>query len=48
MCSSDTALKNIYDYIKKLDETTKTSTQFLLDENVIDSSEELDDDDDFE
>lgn len=47
MCSSDTALKNIYDYIKKEDQKTNSSTAFLLDENVIDSCEELDDDDDF-
>ena len=45
MCSSDTALKNLYDLIKRLDELAHTTTSFLLDENVIDSCEELDDDD---
>lgn len=39
MCSSDTALKNIYDCIKRLDELARTTTSFLLDENVIDSCE---------
>jgi hypothetical protein len=45
MCAADTALKKIYDEIKRYDTNAKSSTQFLLDENHIDSSEEIDDSD---
>jgi hypothetical protein len=48
MCIADTTVKNIFDYLKKLEEETKQTTNFLLDENAIDSSEELDDDEDIE
>jgi hypothetical protein len=48
MCLADTTLKNIYDFIKKRDEETGHNTHFLLDENVIDSCDELDDDEDID
>lgn len=48
MCVADSTVKNIFDYLKKLEEETKQKTDFLLDENAIDSSDELDDDEDIE
>ena len=48
MCIADTTVKNIFDYLKKHEEETKQKTDFLLDENAIDSSNELDDDEDIE
>lgn len=48
MCLADTTVKNIFDFIKKSDELTKKTTSFLLDENAIDSFDELDDDEDID
>lgn len=45
MCCSDSTLKLLYDYMKKLEELTHTPISFLLEEHIIDSCDELDDDD---
>ncbi len=44
MCISDTTLKDIFEYIKKLDELKKTNTNFMLSDDNIDSCDDLDED----
>jgi hypothetical protein len=44
MCISDTTLKDIFEYIKNEDERRKTTTNFMLSDENLDSCDDLDED----
>lgn len=48
MCLSDTTVKVIYDFMKKYNEQTRQNIEFLLEQDVIDSSEEQELDEDLD